>query len=870
MNQYHYHYHPHGGQLRSIAKQYNISEEMLLDFSVNINPLGFPDWFRSHLIANIGKVARYPDPEYKELKSAIAKHHQVSEDAIILSNGASEFFFTLTRALSRKVAIIPRPSFFIYEQSARLQKMELVSLYPPKEQNFKLDATQLSDTLLKYPQEECLVFLCHPNNPTANVLNPEEIISVAKNFPHALFVVDEAFIYFTPWEVKSFLELLPLLNSVNNIIVSRSLTKVLSIPGMRIAYAVATPAIAITMNAYLPTWNLNQLAAETATYALSNDLDYFKRTRQEMSELRKDFAHLPYCYANEANFLLLHFPNRSSDDIVKEFITSHKIVLRNCKSFDGLSDGHVRIAIKSREENEKLLAHLPLSTSKSKTIHTRSSSRSHTPALMVLGTSSDAGKSLIVTALCRIFKQDGIKVAPFKAQNMSLNSFVTPLGEEIGRAQAVQAEAAQIAMDARMNPILLKPSSKEKSQVILHGKPLGHFHFSDYTKQKQELFSEVAKAYDSLASEYELIILEGAGSVSEVNLKANDIVNMRMAKYAKAKVLLVGDIDRGGLFGSFIGSVNTLYEWERKLLKGLIINNFRGVTALLTPGIAYLQSMTETPLIGIIPHLPQLRIPLEDSLALKNNRLLATNVISNSNTIDIIFIRTPYLSNFTDIDPLLIEPDVQLRIVDNAEDFGTPRLIILGGSKSVLNDLHFLKTSGLQKKIEDQLKAFPQTMIAGICGGLQMLGAEVFDPLHLESPIEKAEGLSLLPLRTTIMHEKILKRTSATLTRSKHQVVGHEIHHGETIPCGDSAYPFIESGDRIIGYCNQDATVWGTYLHGIFENDLFRHHLLSELQGRPRQSSAKYSMEEEYDRLADAVRASLDFNYIYSLLNLKR
>ncbi|MDD3119463.1 MAG: cobyric acid synthase, partial [Victivallales bacterium] len=489
-----------------------------------------------------------------------------------------------------------------------------------------------------------------------------------------------------------------------------------------------------------------------------------------------------------------------------------------------------------------------------------------TPALMLQGTSSDAGKSILTAALGRIMLQDGYDVAPFKAQNMSLNSYVTPDGGEIGRAQALQAEACRLDPEVRMNPILLKPASDTGSQVVVLGRPEGNLRVREYYAAKQRLFERVNQAYDTLAAEHEVMLLEGAGSPGEINLKATDIVNMNMARHAAAPVLLVGDIDRGGVYASFLGMYETFERWERQWLRGFLVNKFRGDTSLLAPAHDYLLERTGKPVLGVVPFLPELRLPAEDSLSFD---LIPTGK-KDADALDTALIVVGHLANFTDFAPLELEPDVQIRHVRRAADLGTPDLIILPGSKNVVADMASLWQSRLAEAIIAQVKE--GAWLVGICGGLQFSGEEIRDPRGVEAAAgENIRALGLLPLITELGAEKQLRQTRGIWTAKNLPVEGYEIHHGITscrkpeliaIP-GDHGYPLGFAAGR----------VWTTYLHGVFDRDRFRREFIDLIRvdrGRPPRGAiqATYELEPELNRLADHVRRHVDMAAIYRLMGL--
>ena len=479
--------------------------------------------------------------------------------------------------------------------------------------------------------------------------------------------------------------------------------------------------------------------------------------------------------------------------------------------------------------------------------------------IMVQGTMSGAGKSLLVTALCRIFTQDGYRVAPFKSQNMALNSYVTADGLELGRAQAAQAEAAGIPCDVRMNPILLKPSSDTGSQLIVMGDVRGQYDAKEYFRMKRALIPEIMKAYNSLAEEHDIIVIEGAGSPAEINLRQDDIVNMGLAELVNAPVILAGDIDRGGVFAQLYGTVALLQPEERKRVIGTVINKFRGDVELLQPGLRQLEELTSLPVLGVIPWM-KIDIDDEDSLA---PRLEKTEMAGRP--LDIAVIRLPHVSNFTDFSPLEEHPAVGVRYVNRVEQLGRPDLIILPGTKNTMGDLRWLREMGLAEEI--LVLHGSGTAILGVCGGYQMLGRSLSDPENAESG-GTAEGLGLVPCETVFSGKKTRTRRQAVCDAGPFagaRLEGYEIHMGRT---RSAAAPFciMEDGTEDGAVAEN---VFGTYLHGLFDSGELVERVagwLAERKGiripeQKTENRAAYR-NRQYDLLADTVRSSLDMKTI--------
>ena len=493
-------------------------------------------------------------------------------------------------------------------------------------------------------------------------------------------------------------------------------------------------------------------------------------------------------------------------------------------------------------------------------------------SIMIAGTMSSAGKSFITAGLCRIFRQDGYKTAPFKAQNMALNSYVTADGLEIGRAQAMQAEAAGIMPDIRMNPILLKPVSEKGSQVIVNGEVRANMNAAEYYRHKTDFIPYIMNDYNSLADDYDIIVLEGAGSPAEINLKSVDIVNMGMAKMSHSPVLLVGDIDRGGVFASLYGTVELMDDYEKSMIKGLIINKFRGDISILKSGLDMIEKLTSKPVLGTVPYI-QTDIDDEDSLS---ERLLSRKSGGNA---DIAVIRLPHISNFTDFNVFGIIDGVSVRYVSQAHELGDPDLIIIPGTKNTMADLLWLRQSGLEAMIlKKNSKKIP---IFGICGGFQMLGRKISDPFNAENG-GSLNGTGLLDTETvfenskkrSLAEGKILNADGIFRDISEIHVRGYEIHMGTTKKCGENAVPFTVLDDgRTDGFRNADSTVFGSYLHGIFDNEEFVRRIISAVLDKkgidikiPDFSLKEYK-EKQYDILADELRKALDMDRIYKILN---
>lgn len=490
--------------------------------------------------------------------------------------------------------------------------------------------------------------------------------------------------------------------------------------------------------------------------------------------------------------------------------------------------------------------------------------------IMLQGTASSVGKSIVTAALCRIFKQDGYSVCPFKSQNMSLNSYITLDGKEMGRAQVLQSYAAGLEPEAYMNPILLKPTTDKKCQVIVNGKVYCNSSAMEYHNMKLEFSDMLKHQFNQLESKFDIVVMEGAGSPAEINLRDRDIVNMGMAEIADAPVLLIGDIDKGGVFASLAGTMLLLQESERTRVKGTIINKFRGDLDILKPGLTMIQDIIKKPCFGVIPYF-HLQLEDEDGAMEFNKKVTAP--------IDIVVIKLPHISNFTDVDALKTEQDVSVRFIENTQEFGNPDLVIIPGSKNTIGDLLYLKATGL----EERIKLFSKTgMVIGICGGYQMLGKNVRDPYGIETDMKEIQGMNILNIETVFENEKTTTRVRglSNIKDKNVEVYGYEIHMGKstlkagTKPLFSIAQVNGESAVHYDGAMNYQENVMGTYIHGIFDGKGFREYILNIIRrskGIPEKESECYenAREKEINKLADIVRNSLDMEGIYEIIGLR-
>lgn len=895
----------HGGDLLAMTALSGRDSASLLDFSVNIRPEGAPEFIRAALFRASSALAAYPSPRGEEALDAAARRHGLSSSRFAFGNGSNELIHTLARVLKKRgapAAHIIEPAFSEYALACRITGLKVEKVWGGiVGEGTTNDALRMQRGWQAEPAEGLLealagaaggsaVFLANPGNPSGLFHEPDACLRLMTARPDLLWIIDEAFIEFAGPEAEvSVLRRMP-----ENGVILRSLTKFHGVPGLRIGYLAASDELAAAVRADLPAWTVNAFALAAAVAALDDSSDFADVARAENAARRADLAAalsgVPgvEVFTSAANYLLFRRAG-APRDLRETLLKRHGIALRDCSNYHGLEDGTwFRAAVRFPKEHLLLAEALRdvLEESREESAGGEKQTRQKAgsvarsprpvPALMLQGTSSNAGKSILAAAYCRIFRQDGYTVAPFKAQNMSLNSGVTAAGDEMGRAQIVQAQAARVDPDARMNPILLKPHSDTGSQVIVLGQPTGHMNVHEYFEEKKDLWDTVTGAYDTLAAGNDIMVLEGAGSPGEINLKSHDIVNMRMADHARASVLLVGDIDRGGVYASFLGTWMTFTDAERRLLTGYIVNRFRGDASLLGPAHSYLLAHTGAPVLGTIPYIRDLNIPEEDMAGFHWGQSADCGPKAPG-MLDIAVVMFRHVSNYTDFEPFAAEPGVRLRPVRRFEEWGDPDVVMLPGSKSVASDLDDLRRSGLADKIIAH--AEDGKWLVGICGGLQILGRAILDPCGVESSAPEVRGLGLMDLTSIFASGKTLVRVNRAETPLGLASGGYEIHHGVT-EYGPSALPlFLRTGpawtteaERACGYVT--GRRWATYLHGLFDDDAFRRawldHVRSDLGLPPQECrSTGYNLEKALDRLADIVRENSDLSAIYRSMGLQ-
>lgn len=849
----------HGGNIERIGREYGINPERLIDFSTGINPLGFPRHVRSIIDRNLSQTAVYPDPGYKSFKEALAKEYGIPHS--LPGNGSSELLFALLRALCPPLVIVAMPSYIDYTRYSRRLNIPVRGIRLKKENGFILDPDDLFPVLDSSPPGSMMI-AGNPNNPTGRLLPSGIILDSATKYPQHFFCIDEAYLGFTT-QGKNFSATS---KDPGNILRLRSLTKLFSIPGIRIGYLCGESEILTRINQELPDWNVGTLPIQLAQ-SLAGDQTHGQLTRKWLQKAGPAFydelAQFPQltAYPTDCNFLLLQVRDMEPR-LFYESMLNQNIVLRSCENFDGLEPGFFRTSIRLKRDNEQFIEALK------KVFKVKRNRQRAGPVrtLMFQGTSSHAGKSLMTAAFCRALINRGISVAPFKAQNMSLNSCVTPEGGEIGRAQVLQARAARIEPHVLMNPVLLKPTGDTGSQVVVMGKPESTLSAMAYHQRKKELKGIVRQAFSTLAAQYDAIVLEGAGSPGEINLREHDIVNMSMAGYADSPVILVGDIDRGGVYASFVGHLGVMAEWERHLVQGFLVNKFRGDITLLDEANKYMADRTGKPVIGVMPWVHNHNLPEEDSVDF-NLRYSSPN--KDRKGILIGFIDLPHLSNSTDLDPFQDIPGVSLVRIDTRDKLvhHQPDGVIIPGSKNVIADFQCLQESGIIDVLLQSIRT-GRTVVMGICGGFQMLGNSISDPHGIEGPAgSRISGMGLINLETVLEKEKTLRLTTTRFCHDSSPVKGYEIHHGR------STYRNEEELFEKPSLGCRRKNVWGTYLHGVFDNDGVRERFLSEIHsnsGVPRSSSGRTrkNLEAALDEFTAVFEQNVDIAHLMKLMNL--
>lgn len=901
-------------------------ENIKYDFSVNLNPLGMPAAAARALHASPESFEEYPDTDCLRLRKALAEMWHVPAENIVCGAGAADIIYRLPVALGLRKVLLAVPSFTEYERAFEINGVRTDFLPASEENSFAL-----TDEFTGAGGDYDAIVISNPVNPSGRLMsvkNYERLLDWCRQTDTKL-ISDECFMSFAGSDRQEAFRKADdaARKAGTDLILIRSFTKIFCMAGLRAGYAVFSRLDEAEKTALMgPPWNVSGPAQKAALSALG-DPDFIRKTVDFISrERNRIFSGLREAglapMESNVNFILF----RAADDFGRQMKESG-ILVRDCSDYRGVRAAEgmkfYRTAVRSREENDALLAAVRQTASASGPAAAKSftgrTARPHQDTLdmseingegpasiMIQGTMSNAGKSLIAAGLCRIFRQDGYRPAPFKSQNMALNSFITADGSEIGRAQAVQAEAAGIAPISDMNPVLLKPTTEKGSQVIVNGKVRADMDASDYFRFRKTLRRDVSDAYERLGRDHDVIVIEGAGSPVEINLTedGDDFVNMGLAAMTDSPVLLVGDIDRGGVFAQLGGTMMLFDRRDRKRVKGVIVNKFRGDMDLFSRGQNMLAEVCGVPVVGVVPY-TELDIDDEDSLSsrLSNHRGSAVSSpegspadgeIPDQDVLNVCVIRLPHISNFSDFTALAAVRGVNVFYTDKPEELEKADAVIIPGSKNTIGDLRWMKDTGLADAVKTA--AAGGTLTVGICGGYQMLGLRIDDRDHAESMAGSEDGLGLLPVLTDYEAEKITRQTAAVTCRlpdpltelSGLELAGYEIHMGRsrilsydeignTAPGHDkwgkvSSFSKTESGNH--DGCSA-GNVFGTYLHGLFDSRTFTEafcNMLAGARGLRRNftvSDYQAYRESQYDRLADVLRAHLDMDHIYRIMGLK-
>ncbi len=865
----------HGGSPESLAKKFRLDglPDIKIDFSVNLNPCGYPDSFNGIFFNPERYAVPYPPQTAAVTEALIAAELNIETERIVAGSGATELMGLLLRVLKPSLALYFTPTYSGYEEICSKNFIRTVALAKDLQgKTFSIDTKRVKVS------NADIVFIGNPDNPTGQIIAKQIILDAATENPEKYFIIDESFMDFSfnAQETSLLSSQLP-----ENLIVLKSLTKFYSMAGLRTGFICASRQIAAQMKEIHDPWPLNGFAAPAIKAALA-DKNFFERSRKLTKELREYLANKLEdirgleCFPSETNYIFCRLEKTSSEDLQVQLM-KRGILIRSCADMEGLDKSYIRLAVRSRKDTDELCREL-IEILGSKNGNHNQPRRKYKDILFV-GTTSDSGKSTLTAAFCRFLADKGLSPCPFKAQNMSLNSFVGIDGGEMGRAQVVQAAACRIPPHSDMNPVLLKPLGDSRSQIIINGKAVANMSAREYYMHKKEFSEQAFRTFDKLQAQYDVIVMEGAGSPAEINLLEEDFVNMRMAEYANAAAVLVADIDRGGVFASIFGTIKLLPENYRKLIKAVIINKFRGDKSLLDSGIRQIEEYTGVPVIGVMPYLKNLKIEAEDSLALESFRRKKDNPDA---LLKIVIVRLPRISNFTDFDAFAGINSIVVKYAENPDDLNDADMIIIPGTKNTIQDMLWMRENHIDRRIIDL--AQKGKFICGICGGFQMLGEKIYDPFHMESETEKTEGLGLLPLETILEKEKILKQIegisseSCIFCQQATPFKGYEIHSGVTrVIAGRTIQePLKQNSDSLISGMSIDGNIFGTYVHGIFDRTEFRNGLLSLLCKRKglsdktvieESSALEKAFEESIQSLVKAMKDNVNTDALMQIIS---
>ncbi len=867
----------HGGYI-------GFNKDSVIDFSANINPLGlYPsaNTFIKKLAVNTHNLIHYPEIKPDSLIKKLARYYEVSDNSIVCSSGAADFIYLYTQYLSCKKDFYPliiEPAFNEYEsaiKSANVKDLTIEHFELNKENDYTFTEKDFPRFEKYIDKGVNAVYLASPSNPTGKIIDINVIKKLCKlcAWRNVYILID---ICFAQFDKDYFMELKKLIKNgkeYKTTVIVNAFTKFYGCAGLRSGYGIVFDTeLCKSLYSNIRPWALSYEAAKMSEKIIDNELVDFSWTEKSSRLIEGEKKRLYQAFDNckidyiksNANYIVFFDEKRN----LKKLLADYKIIIRDLQDYFSLSlKNAYRICVSTPDNNSIFIDSL------SKICGIKSGlsdKRKKAVPIMIQGTMSDAGKSLFAAALCRIFTKDGYKVSPFKSQNMALNSGVTLDGSEMGRAQIMQAEACGTEPSVYMNPILLKPASDHKSQVIVKGRALATMDAKQYFAYRGALKDTIMDCYNHLAEQNDIIVIEGAGSPAEINLKENDIVNMGLADMTDSPVILVGDIDRGGVFASLYGTAALVSEEERKRIKGFVINKFRGDVKLLENGFGMLKDLTGIGVLGVVPYISDLKLDDEDSLSIDKK----LNKNKEEVCIHVQCPKLPYMSNFTDLYPLSYQSFIKVSYFNSREEYikneelwGQTDLILLSGTKNTIACASFLSQSKLDIFIKEQRKK--GVALLGICGGFQLLGCEMCDSEghEDESKVKSLAGLALLDIKTTFTDKKTLTKTSGSFCNisgyfsflNDAKYTGYEIHSG-----------FSEKNGRQLLYDYKD-NVFGTYIHGLFDSidvlQSFTDNVLVQKNLKPKKVVSYFEMKnKEYDRLSSLVKENIDMNEIYDIL----
>jgi adenosylcobyric acid synthase len=906
---------PHGGVDWAELTRFKVSHLGIIDLSANINPYGAPPSVQDAL--KQVRLDYYPDAYSTQLRETIANQLSLMPDSIVVGNGSVELIYALAHAYidPGQKALVVGPTFGEYAHAVRVQGGEVIEYTTRAANGFQPDIVEILQLIKEHAPR--LVFVCNPNNPTGTRLSEREIQTLmdAATDEGGMLVVDEAYM--------SLADALPDGEEYNptdfllsgGLVLLRSLTKEFALPGLRLGYAIVPHPVARVLHISRPPWSVNAFAQQIGRVLLSEQ-DWRAQTR---SQLGRDKAYLLESLAKAnietvpgaANFVLIKVGEEGEARDCRTHLLRQQIIVRDCSSF-GLPD-YIRVAVAPPDATDRFVEEYKgwLATKKPRPaapnlLTGRSAKNART--IMLQGTAGGVGKSMLAAGLGRVLAQDGLSVAPFVAQNIAPTGYGTRDGGLIGAEQASLAGVFGVEPSAHMNPILLKPEGDNQCQVVVRGKVKTNLSPAEFYAHRDEMLAVVQDSLNQLRQEHDFIIIEGAGNPADFALRESDIVNMPVARLANSPVLLVADAERGGAIPALVGTLELLEPEERALVKGLLVNKFRGDPTSSAQSAAFLEKRTGHSVLGVLPFADDLDLHKLPNVAPNSadRQIEALDRDGVQRDLDICVVLLPHIANFEDFDALELETGVEVRYVRELFELGSPDLVVLPGTSTSIADLQFLEESGIGQAITKLAES--GTPVLGICGGYQMLGERIDDPERVESRAGGVAGLGLLPVRSIYAYERGATKVTGRIEAGRGvfqglpgiTITAQEVSMGRTEPThysfsgptndngygvgGDARFDhvlrLIRRDDAAIdtpdGFINEQGNVWGTYLQGLFKNDQFRHAVLANLlkrkgiSGSALQNRRLHTLtrDREYDRVADLLRQNVRMDVLRQLAGL--